>query len=526
MPGNNEKGQAILLVVVAMGIFLIGALGLAIDGATLYGHREMAQVAADSAAQAAILSIYNGTNNSTNAFASSTSYTHTCTTTDVITPCRYARSNNFGSAAGDTVYIDVPTPASVGVDPAILSGTDPVNLIRVRVTRSVPAGIIRMLGGGPTTDISAVAIAAIIAVETPTPILITHPTMDNALQTNGTTNIIICGGPNKSIQVNSNSPLAYASPKAGGVIDLSHAGPLDTGNCVAGTGADFGTFGGASTNPGSVLLGSAGNYVQPSSVVQDPFLNLLTTPSVPANAPLPVPIPNGTDGCAMAGGCLEYSPGLYAGGLAPNPPSGTGVIFKPGLYYVQGGGFILKNLDGGGGPANNYDSMCVGCTADPDTGTGMVVYDTGPSGDPTNTGGFDVNTGVQATLHGSTITTTNAKGQVVPGPPYYGLLFWEDSNARAHTGSNKPSAGGAHSMGQGNGCFTLIGTIYATNSRATMLADATHYQEVDYNGNPCSSTVQQGYIIAGSLQIVGTTTIRMSITPYGFAIIRRIALVH
>jgi Flp pilus assembly protein TadG len=63
-----------------MGIFLIGALGFAVDGATLFGHRQMAQVAADAAAQAAILSIFNGTNTGGNAFASSTTYTHTCTT--------------------------------------------------------------------------------------------------------------------------------------------------------------------------------------------------------------------------------------------------------------------------------------------------------------------------------------------------------------------------------------------------------------------------------------------------------------
>ena len=81
-------------------------------------------------------------------------------------------------------------------------------------------------------------------------------------------------------------------------------------------------------------------------------------------------------------------------------------------------------------------------------------------------------------------------------------------------------------MGQGNGCFTLIGSIYATNTLAIMLATPSQYQEVDYNGNPCSSTVQQGYIIASSLQIVGTTTIRMSISPFGFFVIRRIALVH
>ena len=40
MSRANQRGQAILLVVVAMGIFLIGALGLAIDGSQLYGQRK------------------------------------------------------------------------------------------------------------------------------------------------------------------------------------------------------------------------------------------------------------------------------------------------------------------------------------------------------------------------------------------------------------------------------------------------------------------------------------------------------
>src|SRR6266581_1410698 len=58
---RSESGQAILLVVVACGIFLIGAVGLAIDGAQIYAHREMAQAAADAAAQAGIFSIFAGT---------------------------------------------------------------------------------------------------------------------------------------------------------------------------------------------------------------------------------------------------------------------------------------------------------------------------------------------------------------------------------------------------------------------------------------------------------------------------------
>src|SRR6266700_1572144 len=149
MRRKNEKGQAILLVVVAMGIFLVGALGLAIDGAQLYGHRGMAQVAADAAAQAAILSIFNGTNVGGNAFAATppyttTEYTTTCTVSPAITPCRYALKNGFGTSA-DVVQIEASdgngtsalNATAIGLDPATLSTDDPVNLIRVTITRSV-----------------------------------------------------------------------------------------------------------------------------------------------------------------------------------------------------------------------------------------------------------------------------------------------------------------------------------------------------------------------------------------------------
>ena len=59
---RRESGQALLLVIVSLSLFVLGALGLAIDGAQLYAHRQMAQTAADAAAQAGIMSIFDGTN--------------------------------------------------------------------------------------------------------------------------------------------------------------------------------------------------------------------------------------------------------------------------------------------------------------------------------------------------------------------------------------------------------------------------------------------------------------------------------
>src|SRR6185369_2160722 len=152
---------------------------------------------------------------------------------------------------------------------------------------------------GATAPVKAISVAAIVAIESPTPIVVTHPSMSNSLSTNGTTTIIICGGPSKSIQVNSSSSTAYASPKAGGLIDLSHAGPVDPGNCTTGTGSDFGVLGGSTSNPGSVSLGTVGKYVSPSSIVDDPLKNVSApaVPAAPSTGTSGANIANGVDGC-------------------------------------------------------------------------------------------------------------------------------------------------------------------------------------------------------------------------------------
>lgn len=520
MRRKQEQGQVVILLLVALAIFLIGAMGLALDGANLYGHWQMAQGAADATAIAGIMSIFNGTNVGANSFGTAS---HTCAPSDPITPCKYAAANGFGS---DLVVLDFGdnTNAPEGLS-TTLSGDTP-SWMKVTVTRNVQNSFIRMLGAGPTTPVTTTAVAGIVLIESPVPILITHPDLPHSLSTNGTTNIQICGGPPKSIQVNSKDPLAYAGPKAGGLIDLIHAGPPDPGNCSSGTGSDFGVLGGSTTNPGSVALGPTGTYTSPSAAIKDPFRNI-PQPSVPAPPTVGVTgvdISSPTDGCVYST-CREYYPGLYVGGL--NVTGGNPVIFRPGLYYMQGGGFTLKNVVGGGG-ATDYNALCVGCAADPDTGLGMVVYDTGPAGSTFGnnpTGGFDINTNVSATLSGSTKTTFNSKGEIVPAAPYYGMLFWEDRTADKHVGSGPVAKGRSHSLGQGNGCFTLLGTIYATNTDEVMTLDPTHYQELTYNGTPCSTTVQQGFIVASSLQIVGATTIKMKLNPFGFLDVRQVALI-
>ena len=255
---RGERGQVVIMMLVAMGIFIFAAIGLAIDGAHLYAQRQLAQAAADATAQAAIMSIFNHTN--TNSPSKPTDFTatplssFTCAVGDARTPCVYAQRNSFGTA-NDTVVVDFPdSSAAPGVT---LSTSDPVNLARATVTRAVDTTLMRFLG--PTSSsVRAVGIAAIAEVAAPVPILVTHPSYPESLKIQGTPNITVCGGPAQSIQVNSLNLTAYA-PGGNAEIDLSHAGTADTlGDCTLGTGANFGTFGGpasaTTTGPLSIQL--------------------------------------------------------------------------------------------------------------------------------------------------------------------------------------------------------------------------------------------------------------------------------
>ena len=144
-------------MVVGMGIFMFGALGLAIDGGQMYAQWQMAQAAADAAAEAGIMSILKGTNaTSTYTFATGTPplASYVCTTTDGRTPCVYARDNGFGATASDTVTLSYPATVS-GV--TLTSVTVPA--FTVTVQRILQTGMIRFVGGPATSTISAKAIS-------------------------------------------------------------------------------------------------------------------------------------------------------------------------------------------------------------------------------------------------------------------------------------------------------------------------------------------------------------------------------
>jgi len=174
--------------------------------------------------------------------------------------------------------------------------------------------------------------------------------------------------------------------------------------------------------------------------------------------------------------CFVYSPGIYPAGIDGKLRT---ILFNPGIYYVQDKGVTCA--------ANCAMLMAPVPVADPKTGwTGnIMIYNTG-------TGAFNIGADGGANLVGSPA-----------GSSYKGILLFQDRNSQANTGKN------AHSLG-GGGALILKGTIYLTNTLAIM-NDATHYQELDLQGTPGSSTLIQGEVIVGALHMAGNAGIKMNL---------------
>src|SRR3954453_9118285 len=316
---SGERGAAFLFVM-ALGTAILGIVGLALDGGQLYVTRQRAQAAADAAAQAGVMDLYRGYG-TTKATASAKAY---------------GVKNGFADL---DVVPDYPDCSSLSWcnGHVTLSGLDNPNLIRVTITKVVNTVFLRALGID-TSTVKARATAAISIVLQPVPILVLHPTASGAFSKNGSNTIQICGGPQRSIQVNSTSTTSISISGASGTVDLSHAGPLDTaGDCTTGTGADFGNAGSQNPYPGTLLLGTKpGLYISPSSPIQDPLLSV-PAPAQPAAATAPtnicgppvggigtrcnalvLPFRGFPAGLGSNDTCLLYSPGYYPNGISVN----------------------------------------------------------------------------------------------------------------------------------------------------------------------------------------------------------------
>lgn len=590
---RSEAGQAMLFALLGLGLFLLGAMALAIDMGNFWFSRQAAQTAADAACTAGAMDmLVSATNGSMPANANFTAGTKfDCNSTTTASPCSYAALNGFNSSLkqsdaqsgnlGNNVYVDFPAAKDVNLTNLNLPSFVTNPLIRVQIIHNIPTMFAGLLGFGKQGG-GATSICAVLQASSPIPILVLNPTLPGTLSLGGgggqkqTGNILIVGGPSKSIQVNSSSTTA-TSFSGGPTVNLCGGGG---GFC----GSNMGVWG-SESEPSNFVTGCTTNNLctatqrtpqwnSPSAPIADPYAGT-APPKQPTNTPAaPTSVAQGTAGCPDPGGCYEYQPGYYPNGICV----GTGncklktfntAIFDPGIYYLagtackaQGGGsfcvesqacvrpstaagdgsrgtvFYMSDANSVNVGANAGGQGCANVTAfsvTTGTGTGQLQY--GAACDKTSLTNLKAlpSAVMPATLSGSvllapcqipdtaTYGTTlcdpncslnfgDSQGTNDPLGEQRGLLFFQ--NRTVNIGS-KPGA----SWG-GGGSMLLAGSMYfhfcksGVSDAANLACDSSDFTDLfSLGGHSGSSTYVLGDIITDELSLQGNTAITMDLNP-------------
>ncbi len=508
-PRPSESGQALAVAVLALGIFLLGGLGFAVDIASLWFHRQTAQNAADAACTAGAMDLYldaEGGATGNQGFTPGTAFD--CSSSPAAVPCEYASFNGYNganSSPGNDVSVSFPgSVPGVTAPPASLISTP---FIRVDVIDHVKVFFSGLLSGNQTQDVRAFAVCGVVLSQSPVPIVVLNPAASGSLNDQGT--VTVYGGPSKGIQVNSNSATAI-SLGSGKIINLSEGGS-------ALTGSNLGVFGGPSASPGGFSGGTTGSWVAPASPVGDPFAQLATpaqppNPQIPADQtkckkiPCKVNYHDPVHGCPDSSGCELYTPGYYPSGIAIKNKT---AIFDPGLYYLDGS-LQLENKaavrpstaagDGSGGTTfyfkgtNTITVTKTSGSSSLDPFTVSLVKCTPSSQLPAN---------LPATFQGDVLlapcsgTYGDPLGTGDPAGEQRGLLFFQDRSAAA-----SPSWGGSAQ-------FLLAGALYfhQCNSSGTGVNCSSSDYDTVLSVSETSGLIDYilGSVIADQLSVGGSS---------------------
>ena len=510
---TDESGQAVVSLVLMIGIFLIAVMGFGIDLTNAWFHRQAAVAAADSACQAGGLDMLSASGGYTPPGAGFTVGTASdCVGSPSAVMCKYAGFNGY---TGGGLVSNAPSnavswsfPSSVN---GVTAGAGANSFLKVNVSENVKQYFTRVLTHAAVTNINVSATCGVAAIMGAAPMIVLHPTMSGAFNYANNGGLIVVGGPNRSLQVNSSSPTAITW-SSNGILDLSQGGPSQTGSNV-------GVTGGPSSPPGgtpSYSGGSTGVWRSSTIPIADPY----------ASVPVPASVKNITpslttsgksvayhiDGCPDTGSCTELSPGYYPNGIKL---SGNGtVIFDPGVYYLNGslsvtGGATLRVAK----PASGWKqtdgvmfyffsgSMGIGGNS----GTPTTTIDNVASTDLTCDGSPPpAALNMPSTLPGNVLYSQCTKNgtywdpggdttDVVGSPGSRGLLIFQD-----HSNSSAPSL-------IGSGSLAFSGSLYF---------HSTGYNTaMSLGGGGSSGSFMLGEIVADQVSLTGNGLIKLALNP-------------
>lgn len=533
---RSESGQAVILVILAMSIFLLGVLGFAVDFANLYFHQQRAQSAADAACQATgmdLLTIQEGANTAASAgFTPGTNFD--CASASTAAPCQYAAINGYSGAGltagteSNKVSVSFPTSVTgVTAPPVAVGGSYP--FIEVDVVDRVRVFFSALMTLSRTQDVKVIAKCGLQQDTSPIPILVldTNPTKTGyTFSVQGTPTVAIYGGPTRSIQVN--SPAAAAISIGGSAtVNLSKGGPSHNGSIMGVTGGPY-TLATMAPKTTSFLPYSNAYYAPSDDPISDPFAQL----AAPSNSGMTTypkisttVVTHNTNGCPDPAGCQEYLPGYYPNGIQVK---NTTAIFDPGVYYVGGSGFAMDAnstlrpaIIGGNATGTMFYLSGTGgsISVAADSGTKTLAKD-----------GIDqFNTSYVTCPGGTAQTVTDTSGNTVTaldgnillgmcsgtyGDPLgqnRGMLYFEDRSATLSS-TNQPNFGGG-------GTFLMAGNLYFHNCNSSgtgatpCTGSGAYTDQLSLGGNSGSGTYVLGDIVTDQLTLGGTSGISMQLNP-------------
>jgi hypothetical protein len=569
---DSQAGQASVVLLLILGTFLLASVGFAVDLSNMWFHRQAAQSAADAACVAGamdMLYLHNGTIASSPSFTVGTA--GECSVSSAAALCRYAQFNGYtattsaagwsASTAGGAVAVSWTFPSSViGVTAASGIAYPFLNV----VVQEKPATWFMGLLGVKSLTVGASCTCGLPPGVGGAPLIILNPTVGGALTLSGGAHIVIVGGPQTSIQVNSSangSPSTNASSNAvycnggnGYPIDTSTAGPL-------GTGGDLAITGGPSTNQfcgASYILNDTtrAQWKSPVAAAPDPYASVPAPTQTAAKVPealTPVAtiaqgyspntdatygyiygtwVASGTDSCPntaaqqhyltysstypynsgkIYGNCLEFTPGYYPNGIDTTSLAGYSndvVIFMPGIYYLNGNlnvgsATTLRNAWVGTQPST-LGVMFYFLSGGPLFAGGSGAASSSITSVPSyymNCSGTVTPVGTPASLTGNLLISQCGAGGTYVGAP--------SSDSYSATGKRGLLFFSGHSNTYSD---TLIGAGATLSFSGALYFHNNSYADVvELDGAGSSTTYAVGTIVVDQLTLSGSGTIDMNL---------------
>jgi len=568
----NQAGQASVFLLLILGTFLLASVGFAVDLSNMWFHRQAAQSAADAACVAGamdMLYLNNGTIASSPAFAVGTS--GDCSSSSAAALCQYAHFNGYTATTAAAGWSSSTAAGAVAVSwtfPTAVTGVTGASGITYPflnvVVREKPVTWFMGLLGVKSLTVGASCTCGLPPGIGGAPLVILNPTVGGALTLSGGAHIVIVGGPQTSIQVNSSandSPSANASSNAvycnggnGYPIDTSTAGP-------SGTGGNLAIVGGPTTNQfcgANYILNNTtqAQWKSPVTAVPDPYAGV-PAPTQPAGkvseSVTPVAtvaqgytpnsdptygyiygtwVASGTDSCPntaaqqhyltysstypynsgnIYGNCLEFTPGYYPNGIDTTSLAAYAndvVIFMPGVYYLNGNlnvgsATTLRNAWVGTQPATlgvMFYFLSGGPLFAGGSGAATSVINSVPSY-YMNCSGTLTPAGTPNSLTGNVLISQCGAGGTYIGAP--------SSDTYSATGKRGLLFFSAHANTYS---ATLIGAGATLNFSGVLYFHNSSYADlVQLNGAGASTTYAVGSIVVDQLTLSGSGTISMNV---------------